>query len=383
MTVAVPGGTSIDKDGNIAIPAGKEAEISLPESKAEVTAPGGTTITAGGTVTVGSGTANIALPGGTAVSVPAGSTIRPDGTVSIGIGGATVHISIGAGAPGRAIGRATGNNSGAAVQNSDGSIGVADESVPLGAAPGTLPGTAPSLTLKLAANTVIVLDEAAPLGYSVTFDNPYSDVNSSDWFYGDVAFASAHGLMTGTAAGKFSPNLPMTRAMLVTALHRLAGSPKTDGMYADFSDVKQGAWHEAAVAWAAKAGIAGGVGEGRFAPDANVTREQAAAIIFNYAKYAGATPGKEPALPDFADMDKAAAWALDGLRYCADAGVISGKPAPSIAGDSEHQPPPQEGQGASLFDPKGEASRAEVAAMLHRFVLALAGEDTPSSPPRR
>jgi hypothetical protein len=146
----------------------------------------------------------------------------------------------------------------------------------------------------------------------------------------------------------------MTRAMLVTVLYRLAGSPGTEGLYAGFADVEQGAWYEAAVGWAAQNGVADGVGEGIFAPGADITREQAAAIFLGYAKHAGATSGKEPDLPGFADMDQVSDWALDGLRYCADAGVVSGKPG-------------------NLFDPQSGATRAEVAAMLRRFILSVAG----------
>jgi hypothetical protein len=223
-----------------------------------------------------------------------------------------------------AIGFAGSRSSEPVTQNADGSAGITDAQTPLTAAPGSVSG----LRLTLAANTVVILDEKTPLGYSVEFDNPYDDVKAGDWFYGDVAFVTSHGLMSGTSVEPptFSPNIPMSRAMLVTVLYRLAGSPETDGMYADFADVKQGSWYEAAVGWAAQNSIAGGTGNGNFAPEADVTREQAAAIFLNYAKYVGATPGKP----------------------------------------------------GNLFDPKSGATRAEVAAMLHRFILSIAGEATPA-----
>jgi hypothetical protein len=287
-TVVVPGGAYIDKDGNVAVPAGKEAEISLP--------------------------------GGVAMSVPAGTMILSDGMVKIGAGGAIASMAIG--------GRG-----------------------PLAAAQG-------ALALRLAENVVVMLDEAAPLGYSIVSSNPFIDVRDSDWFQGDIAFVGAHGLMTGTRAKPptFSPSLPMTRAMLVAVLHRLAGSPETAGR-GDFEDVRQGSWYEPAVAWAAENSVASGAGEGKFAPDKDVTREETVALLFNFAKHVGAIPGKEPALPNFADMSEVSAWALDGLRYCAATGVAESKPG-------------------NLFDPKGGATRAEIAAMLHRFALALAGNDT-------
>ncbi|MDR1321674.1 MAG: S-layer homology domain-containing protein [Gracilibacteraceae bacterium] len=201
-----------------------------------------------------------------------------------------------------------------------------------------------ALTLILPPLSAAALDEAAP---------NYSDVRSSDWFYGDVAFVTARALMAPAAADKFGPDLPATRAMLVTALYRLAGFPATDGIYADLS--------AEAAAWAAKTGVTDDTGEGSFASDVSITREETATLIFNYARYAGATPGKEPALPDFADMDQVSVWALDGLRYCADTGVIPAGPG-------------------NLFDPQGESTRAELAAMLHRFVLAMEGEGVPAAP---
>jgi hypothetical protein len=324
-----------------------------------VAVPGGTGITADGTVTIGGGTADISLPGGTRISVPTGSTISADGRVRIGSAGATVFIAIGA------------NNRGSepVTQNPDGNAAIPDAQAPLTAAPGAASG----LRLTLATGTVIIPDKETPLGYSVDFSNPYGDVKTGDWFYGDVAFAASHGLMSGTSAQPptFSPNTPMTRAMLVTVLYRLTGSPEADAMYAGFADVKQGSWYEAAALWAAENGIADGTGNGSFSPEADITREQTAAIFLNYAKYAGATPGKEPALPDFVDMDKVSSWALDGLRYCADAGIIAGRQTTSIVSDSEHRLSPE---GNNAFDPKSGAPRAEVAAMLHRFILNIAGE---------
>jgi hypothetical protein len=228
---------------------------------------------------------------------------------------------------------------------------VTDESVPLAAAP----GASPSLTLKLAANTVIVLDEAAPLGYSVTFDNPYSDVKSSDWFYGDVAFVGAHGLMTGTAADKFSPNAQATRGMIVTMLFRLA-APAKGANTTDFTDVPLDKYYSDAAAWAAENEIVGGIGGGRFAPDANITRQDLAVILTRCAEYKGFTLAAVREYAAFGDDNAVSDYARAAVEICYRAGIISGKPG-------------------NLFDPKGEAGRAEVAAMLHRFVLAMAGAE--------
>jgi hypothetical protein len=225
--------------------------------------------------------------------------------------------------------------------------------------------------LKLAANTVIVLDETAPLGYSVEFNNPYSDVQSSDWFYGDVAFVGAHGLMTGTAADKFSPNANATRGMIVTVLFRCAeeqlrmasgelrigDASHTDEKPAErFEDVPLGKYYSDAIAWAAENEIVGGIGGGRFAPDANITRQDLAVILTRYAEYKGFTLAAAREYAAFGDDNAVSDYARAAVEICYRAGIISGKPG-------------------NLFDPKGEATRAEVAAMLHRFVLAMAGED--------
>jgi hypothetical protein len=191
-------------------------------------------------------------------------------------------------------------------------------------------------------------------GGTIKFDNPFGDVKPGDWFFDDVSFVYAGGLMagTGTESPLFSPDKPMSRAMLVTVLYRLAGSPDVSGLSSAFADVPEGSWYCGAVAWAAANGITGGVGGGRFAPDDNVTREQAAAILLRYARLIGKGPaGAVTDGSDFADKDKISAWALEGVMWCGRIGVIAGKP----------------GDNGMLFDPKGNATRAELAAMLHRF----------------
>jgi hypothetical protein len=189
----------------------------------------------------------------------------------------------------------------------------------------------------------------------VEFHNPYSDVAASGWFYGDAAFVSAHGLMTGTAADMFSPNASTTRAMLVTILFRLA-DPAKGANTTGFTDVPLGKYYSDAVAWAAENEIVSGVGGGRFAPDGNITRQDLAVILTRYAEYKGFTLAAAREYAAFGDDNAVSDYARAAVEICYRAGVISGKPD-------------------NLFDPKGEATRAEVAAMLHRFVLAMAGED--------
>ncbi|MDD4494484.1 MAG: S-layer homology domain-containing protein, partial [Eubacteriales bacterium] len=186
------------------------------------------------------------------------------------------------------------------------------------------------------------------------FDNPFGDVEPGNWFFDDVAFVYTSGLMTGTGTESpmFSPNMPMSRAMLVTVLYRLAGSPDTSGLPNVFTDVPKDLWYSSAVAWAAANGITGGVGGNRFAPDNNVTREQAATIFLRYAQMIGKAPiGESAGGSDFTDKDKISDWALEGAMWCSKTEVIKGKP----------------GENGMLFDPQSNATRAELAAILHRF----------------
>ncbi|MDR1299500.1 MAG: S-layer homology domain-containing protein [Oscillospiraceae bacterium] len=181
---------------------------------------------------------------------------------------------------------------------------------------------------------------------------PFTDVRESDWFYGDVEYAYINGLMTGTSATAFSPNTAMTRAMLVTVLYRLAVGDAALGVpNPGFDDVPPGQWYTDAVAWAHSAGIVSGIGDNRFAPDAEIARQDMAVML---ARYAGAMEAELPATraaAAFADGGDVAGYAKDAVDALYSAGVVGGKPG-------------------NLFDPRGPATRAEVAAMLHRFILA-------------
>ncbi|MDR1217363.1 MAG: S-layer homology domain-containing protein [Oscillospiraceae bacterium] len=194
-------------------------------------------------------------------------------------------------------------------------------------------------------------DEETPDGGD-TWQNPFGDVKPADWFYGDVEFAVKNGLMTGVSDTAFSPNTRMTRAALVTVLYRLEGSPAaSEGDVPAFSDVDYESWYADAVSWAAGAGIITGVGDSRFAPNVNVTRDQMATILLNYAIYAGDGPeGAWTIHLDFEDTTDIRDWAIEGAMWCYMKGIITGKPG-------------------NLFDPLGSATRAEAATMLHRFML--------------
>jgi len=201
------------------------------------------------------------------------------------------------------------------------------------------------------------------------FTNLFRDVNPGDWFFEDVGFVCASSLMIGTGAEPplFSPNMPMSRAMLVTVLYRLAGSPDASRLPNVFTDVPQGSWYADAVAWAAANRITTGIGGNLFAPDGNITREQAATVFLRYARFKGKGPSEEVTGDlDFEDEDKISDWALEGSIWCAISGIIKGKPC---------------GNGL-FFDPQGNATRAEIASMLHRFsdnVLNKSGAEQPAT----
>lgn len=183
---------------------------------------------------------------------------------------------------------------------------------------------------------------AAPVGL------PFADVSSSDWFYNDVRYVYEKGIMDGTGADRFSPNAPLTRAMIVTILYRMDGSPSVSGS-SDFTDVAAGKWFAKAVAWAAANGIVNGYGDSLFGPNDPVTREQLAAILYRYAVYGGMTAVTlEENLGSFADTAQLSAYAIQAMNWAVGQGLINGS-------------------GSNLV-PKAQATRAQVAAIIHRYL---------------
>ena len=171
----------------------------------------------------------------------------------------------------------------------------------------------------------------------------FTDVPATHWAAGAVAFVSSQGLLQGTGASAFAPGQPMTRAMLVTALWREAGSPVVN--YAmDFDDVDEDQWYTEAVRWAVSKGIVAGTGKG-FSPDAALTRESLAAILF---RYAGGQVSADD-LSGYADGASVSAWAREAMNWAVAQGLITGK-------------------SGGRLDPGGTASRAEVSAILMRYV---------------
>lgn len=209
-----------------------------------------------------------------------------------------------------------------------------------------------------ASYTVTVTTAALPTPIKPAVDNtkpasdskpklPFTDVSTSDWFYSDVMFVYENGLFSGTDSRSFSPNASMTRAMLVTVLYRLEGEPAGTGS-SSFSDVCSGSYYEKAVAWAAANGIVTGTGSTSFSPDAKVTREQLAAILYRYAQYKKLDTDAGAKLDSFSDAGNVSGYASEALSWAVSEGLINGA--------------------SGRLMPKGDATRAQVAAILHRFV---------------
>lgn len=198
-------------------------------------------------------------------------------------------------------------------------------------------------SVKLDANTTVYAKwtEAPVSGL------PFGDVKSADWFYNDVKYVYEKGMMAGTAADVFAPNATTTRAMIVTILYRLEGSPAVTGTSA-FVDVPVGQWYTDAVNWAAANQIVKGTSATTFAPNDSITREQMAAILYRYAQYKGYDVTKKADLSGYSDNGQVSAYAKDALAWANAAKLINGVTNTTLA-------------------PQGNATRAQVSAILHRF----------------
>ena len=178
--------------------------------------------------------------------------------------------------------------------------------------------------------------------------NPFTDVSEKDWFYNDAMFVYKNGLMLGTSKTLFSPHGMVTRGMMATILWRMEGSlaPKGEN---SFTDVEAGRWYADAITWTAENGIFAGYSKDKFGPDDPITREQLTAIFYRYADYKGYKLTVTGNLDKFEDADKITDYAKTVMQWAVGNRLIKGK--------SE-----------TLLDPQGTATRAEISAMLHRFI---------------
>lgn len=181
--------------------------------------------------------------------------------------------------------------------------------------------------------------------------NPFADVNAGDWFYQDVLFSYEKGLMSGMDAAAFAPYANTTRAQIAVIFYRMEGSPAVEGENS-FTDVVRGsgtAWFYDAVTWAQQNGIMGGYDNSSFAPNDPITREQLAAIFYRYAQYKGYdTTQGGMAIREFGDYESISDYAMSAMAWAVNTGLVKGD--------------------SNLLYPNGTATRAEIAAMLHRFV---------------
>ncbi len=180
----------------------------------------------------------------------------------------------------------------------------------------------------------------------------FNDVKETAWYYEAVNYAVSNGLMNGVGNNNFAPDDPMTRAMLVTVLWRYENCPKEGEN--TFTDVPADQWYTDAVAWAAANGIVGGVGNGKFDPNGNITREQMATILYRYAQKKGIDTTKRGDLSGFPDRDKVSEWAADAIVWAVGAGIINGADGKLL--------------------PQGNATRAQVATILMRFIENIAAK---------
>ena len=206
-------------------------------------------------------------------------------------------------------------------------------------------GSGGSYTFTMPDGAVTVSATFAQVAQPVAF--PFTDVGKSTWYYESVAYVYAQGLMNGTGATTFAPATPTTRGMLVTILYRMEGSPAS-AAWSPFADVTADAYYAAPVAWAAWNGIVNGVSATKFAPNQWITREQMAAILYRYAQYKHWDVSQRGNLYQFSDRSQCHSYALEALSWANAAGLIQGK-------------------GKDILDPRGLASRAQVAAILQRF----------------
>jgi len=265
-------------------------------------------------------------------TVKAANGFSPDATKAL-----SVTISAGGGSPGG--GNDGGGSSGGSTPPGDSATNKSDSD--------------DDNTTNVGDNTITTPDDKTPLGNYTGNDNPFADVKTTDWFFDYVIFAYTQDLMVGTSTDPmlFSPNMTTTRGMIVTVLYRMAGSPDVSGLANPFDDVDDEKYYADAIKWAAENNVVFGYGNNLFGPEDNITREQLTAILDRYAKFAGMSFRETRQIVVFNDDAKISDYAREAIARFFRAGIITGKPG-------------------NIFDPKGEATRAEVAAMLKRLFEA-------------
>jgi hypothetical protein len=291
--IAAPEGTRIAGDGTVLIPAGQTAAVDLPGS-ADAVIPGGSSVDKNGEISIAGGAGSLRLPGKASLTVPEGAVISREGAVRFPKGGGAVALAGG-------------------------------------------------LSFSVRGDTVIIPDENTPLGYVVEYSVPIHDLRETDWFYDDMVFIYTHGLFKGTNEDplQLDPASPLTYGMLTAVLARLADSDPSGNANAAVA---------ASVNEAAETGLAA---DELFAsdPDSVLTRQDLAVVFARYAQSMNMDPPAKTEQQSFADDGQIAEYARNAVYALRQAGIIGGKPD-------------------NLFDPLAAATRAETAAVLHRFITA-------------
>ena len=187
--------------------------------------------------------------------------------------------------------------------------------------------------------------------YKIQVTLPFKDVKSTDWYYNAVEYTYRNGIISGATETEFRPNAKITRGMIVTILWRMEGSPKVTGVE-DFTDVT-GQYYYDAVRWAAKNGVVNGYGDGRFGPNANITREQLATILCNYAKYKKKNTNVTVDISKYKDWNKVSSFAKPSIQWAIKTGVVTGK------------------ENGTKVDPQGTATRGEAACMIYNYCTKI------------
>lgn len=187
------------------------------------------------------------------------------------------------------------------------------------------------------------------------WQNPFGDVRSSDWFYGAVRFVSEEGLMNGTGSNVFSPDLTLSRAMLVTMLYRLEGEPAVSGDI-PFEDVSKSQWYSDAILWAGRNQMVEGYANGKFGSNDPLTREQTVTILYRYAQIKELDASAETDLSVYNDVKDISSFALPAMKWAVATGIIQGRTAATLA-------------------PKGSSTRAEIATIIKRFIEGFLDRD--------
>ena len=182
----------------------------------------------------------------------------------------------------------------------------------------------------------------------------YIDVNNGDWFYDPVKYVVMKGYMAGTSSNTFSPNDALTRAMVVQILYAIKSKPPVENR-AGFTDVPSGEWYYDAVSWAADKGIVAGFEDNTFRPNQDVTREELATMLRAFTAFSNADTNANGSVDGFADAATISSWAVDHIKWAVGHQIMAGKPG-------------------NLIDPKGTATRAEMATMIYRLMSDVIGD---------